>query len=248
MPGQLMLVFLSGLISGLFVNYLADVLPRSRRFTEPVCLSCGQFRTWKEFALGKPCAACGRKNSVRFWIVIILEIILAGLVWFFPLGNFPFWASELFLLVFSVMIVTDIEFRVILEQVTIAGYILSFFAGLFLHGLNKTILGGISGFLLFLALYYFGRLFARRLAHNREEPIDEEALGFGDVHLAGVVGLLTGFPFNLTAMLLAIILGGIASIVIIVITLVRKQYQAFMAIPYGPFIIIGGIAALYYYL
>jgi hypothetical protein len=29
--------------------------------------------------------------------------------------------------------------------------------------------------------------------------------------------------------------------------LVRKQYQAFQAIPYGPFIIIGGILALYMY-
>ncbi len=248
MPVQFFLALLSGLFSGLFVNYLADVLPRNRRLTRPVCLGCGQNREWIDFLTGKHCKFCGRNNSIRFWTVIVIAIILAGLVWFFPVGDLPFWASMVLLIIFSVMIVTDIEFRVILEQVSVAGYILAFLGGWFLHGLNKTILGGISGFLLFLALYYFGRLFARRLSRNREEPVDEEALGFGDVHLAGVVGFLTGFPFNLTAMLLAIILGGIVSMIFILVTLVRKNYQAFMAIPYGPFIIIGGIAALYYYI
>lgn len=248
MPVQLFLSLLSGLIAGLLVNYFADVLPRNRRFTRPVCLVCGQSREWKDFLTGKQCESCGKKNFFRYWTVIIIEITLSCLVCFFPVGNLPFWVSVILQIVFSVMIVTDIEFRVILEQVSVAGYILAFFAGWFLHGLNKTILGGITGFLLFLALYYFGRLFARRLSRNREEPIDEDALGFGDVHLAGVIGFLTGFPFNLTAMLLAIILGGIVSMVFIMVTLIRKNYQAFMAIPYGPFIIIGGIVALYYYM
>jgi prepilin signal peptidase PulO-like enzyme (type II secretory pathway) len=58
---------------------------------------------------------------------------------------------------------------------------------------------------------------------------------------------LTGFPFILTALLAAIILGGIISGVFILITVAKKQYRAFQAIPYGPFIIIGGIIALYLY-
>ncbi len=248
MSSQFILALFCGLVTGVMINYLSDVLPRNRHFTAPVCLDCGEFRSLNEFLAGKPCSVCRKKNALRYWIVLVSEIILAGLMWLFPPGNLPFWAGEILLVVFSVMIITDLEYRIILEQVSVAGYIIAFFAGWFIHGLNKTILGGISGFLLFLALYFFGRLFARRLSRNREEPVEEEALGFGDVHLAGVIGLLTGFPFNLTAMLLAIILGGVVSVIFIVVTLVKKKYQAFQAIPYGPFIILGGIIALYYYL
>jgi len=35
-----------------------------------------------------------------------------------------------------------------------------------------------------LALYYFGELFRRAMARARKEPIEEVALGFGDVNLS----------------------------------------------------------------
>jgi prepilin signal peptidase PulO-like enzyme (type II secretory pathway) len=90
-------------------------------------------------------------------------------------------------------------------------------------------------------LYYLGRLFSKFISRNRELPIDEEALGFGDVYMAGAIGFLTGFPYILPALLVSIVLGGLVSAFVLIITLVKKTYEAFRAIPYGPFIIIGGI-------
>jgi leader peptidase (prepilin peptidase)/N-methyltransferase len=237
-----------GVIVGIAANYLADVLPRNRHLTAPVCLECGSRRSIKEFLTGKSCQACGKKNSTRYWIVICGAMILSVFIGFFPARNLPFLVSEILFLMFLVMIITDVEYRIILEQVSGAGYILAAFSGLYLHGFNKTILGGISGFLIFLGLYYLGKIFARRMSRNRETPVDEEALGFGDVNLAGIVGFLTGFPYVLPALLMAVVLGGLVSGGVIIAAVLKKQYEAFQAIPYGPFIIIGGIFILYYYL
>jgi prepilin signal peptidase PulO-like enzyme (type II secretory pathway) len=243
----ILLAILCGLITGIISNYLADVLPRHRKLTGPVCLNCGEKRSVTEFIQASACKACGKVNANRFWLVIVINCLLSLAVWVKPINGLPFAVSCILLVLFSVVVITDMEYRVILEQVSLVGYFLCAGAGWLLHGIPKTGLGGISGFIVFLALYYAGKLFAHRLSKNREVPIDEEALGFGDVHLAGVIGLLTGFPYVFTALLFAIVLGGIISAMFILLSVARKQYQAFQAIPYGPFIIIGGIIALYMY-
>jgi len=247
MPLMMFVYMLCGVIVGILANYLADVLPRHRRLTKPVCLECGENRQVEEFLTGKPCRHCGKKNAIRYWSVILATTMLSIAAGVLPAGKMPFIAAEILLLIFSVMVITDIEFRVILEQVSGAGYVAAALTGWFINGFMKTILGGICGFLIFLGLYYLGKVFARRMSRNREVPVDEEALGFGDVNLAGVIGLLTGFPYVLPALLCAVILGGLASGVIIIVSLINKRYEAFQAIPYGPFIILGGILVLYFY-
>ncbi len=248
MSAQLIIPILFGFFSGIFANYLADVLPRNRHLTNPVCLDCGEIRSFSNFLSGKRCQACGKNIYFRYWLVNVASLILSLLVWFFPAGLIPYWGSLIVLTVFMSIIITDIEYHVILNQMSVTAFIVSFAAGWWLHGWLKTILGGISGFLLFLGLYYLGRLFTRFMSRKRGEPVDEEALGFGDVYMAGAVGFLTGFPFIFPALLAAIVFGGIVSAVVLITSLIRNSYEAFRAIPYGPFIISGGIFILYYYL
>jgi prepilin signal peptidase PulO-like enzyme (type II secretory pathway) len=248
MLSTLYLPIFFGVVVGVLINYLADVMPRNRKLTLPVCLNCGEPRTTTEFLQGRTCKSCGKNNGKRYWPTLTGAIGLSVLVWLNPLGSLPFWCSEILLLVFFVIILTDLEFRVILNEMSIAGCILAIPIGWYLHGWLKTFLGGLCGFLLFLGLYYLGKVFVRRLSRDREEPVDEEALGFGDVYLAGIIGFLAGFPYILPALLAAIVLGGIVSAFFLLFSVIRKKYQAFEAIPYGPFIIIGGIFVLYYYL
>jgi prepilin signal peptidase PulO-like enzyme (type II secretory pathway) len=248
MTGIIAIPVLCGLIVGLLANYLADVLPRSRRFTRPVCLACGEHRTVRDFLTGRKCTTCGKVNAFRYWLVLVVSVILSILVWLFPPGILPFWGSMILLTVFTVIIITDMEYRVILTQMSITAFIVTAAAGWVQNGWLKTLLGGVSGFLLFLGLYYLGRLFSKFMSRNREEPIDEEALGFGDVYMAGAIGFLTGFPYILPALLMSIVLGGLISAFVLIISLVKKSYQAFQAIPYGPFIIIGGTFIVYYYM
>ena len=248
MSALLILPIFLGIIAGILANYLADVLPRNRHLTYPVCLDCGETRTILSFLSGKKCESCGKTNVFRYWLVNLVSVILSLLVWLFPAGSLPYWGSLILLVVFLTIIITDIEYHVILNQMSITAFIVTIAAGWVLHGWLKTLLGGISGFLLFLGLYYLGRLFTRFMSRKRGEPVEEEALGFGDVYMAGAIGFLTGFPFVLPALLAAIVFGGIVSAAVLIISLIRKSYEAFKAIPYGPFIIAGGIFILYYYL
>jgi leader peptidase (prepilin peptidase)/N-methyltransferase len=83
------------------------------------------------------------------------------------------------------------------------------------------------------------------MAKRRGEDIDEVALGFGDVSLSAVLGLLLGWPRIAVNLVFAIIIGGIFSAIFLVIQVLRKRYKAFTPIPYAPFLLISAIGLLY---
>ncbi len=76
--------------------------------------------------------------------------------------------------------------------------------------------------------------------------MDEVALGFGDVNLAGVVGLFLGWPPIILGLLFAVFIGGMVSIFLIFFNLFRKEFQAFMAMPYAPFLAIAALVMLFF--
>ena len=70
-------------------------------------------------------------------------------------------------------------------------------------------------------------------------PDNEEALGFGDVILAGVLGLILGWPFIWFGLLLGILLGGVFGVILVLYLMLSKRYkrEALMVfMPYGPFL------------
>jgi leader peptidase (prepilin peptidase)/N-methyltransferase len=75
--------------------------------------------------------------------------------------------------------------------------------------------------------------------------INTVAFGMGDVKLAGLIGALIGFPAIFYVLVYAILLGGFGAIVAILLQVVqRRGYSAFMAIPYGPYLILAGYVFL----
>jgi len=66
-----------------------------------------------------------------------------------------------------------------------------------------------------------------------------KGMGGGDVKLAFLVGLVNGFPMNIVAIILAFVGGALFSVVLMVMR--RKGMKD--AIPFGPFLIIGSVAA-----
>lgn len=227
-----------GWLAGYLVNYLSDVLPVTRRFSRPVCPKCGGAMPWKDYLLLRGCPACGGGRGKR--AIITQVVMLAGSIylWLAPPARLGFPLALLLLTWLGIVFVIDLEHRLILHPVSIVGALLGFGIGLVAHGLIPTLAGGAFGFGVMLVFYFLGEVFARYMSKRRGEEIEEVALGFGDVNLCGVTGLLLGWPVILAGLLFTIFAGGIASLLVIVVLLLRKRYQAFTPIPYAPFLIL----------
>jgi len=234
-----------GWIGANLINYLADVLPIERKITTPKCVECAESLSWKSYFLINSCDNCGKKTSLRHKVVLILLPILAGLLFLFPLENLDNYSAIVWLLYFSLVTVIDFQHRLIMHPVSITGAILGLIYGSLIHGFLNTIIGGVAGFGIMLAFYFLGELFVRILSKSRGENIEEVALGFGDVNLAGVIGLLLGWPGIVGGIFLAILLGGVVSGIFLLLQLLQKKYSAFQALPYGPFLVLSTIALFY---
>ena len=67
-------------------------------------------------------------------------------------------------------------------------------------------------------------------------------LGAGDVKLAAFLGAVVGFPRVISALLLGMLTGGVVVLLLLLLRAVRRgQY-----LPYGPFLVLGGVVALFW--
>jgi len=234
-----------GFSLSLFVNYLADVLPTIRRLDKPVCLKCGQTYNISAYLLFKPCGQCGQRRAARVWLTVVVLIAVSVYVWMKPPSRLGYPISMAVIVYLATVFVIDMERRLILRSTSIFGFVIGLGAGWLNHGIFPTLLGALGGFLIMLALYYLGVLFSRYRARQMEkaglQPDDEEALGSGDVILAGILGLILGWPFIWFSLLLGILLAGIFGIFVVIFMLVIKKYKEnvlMVFMPYGPFLIL----------
>ncbi len=245
--GILLLLTILGLVSGMLVNYLADALPWKRRLVRPFCLSCDTGQSLiRYFLWPRRCQRCTTRRSWRTWLV---ELIYAGMAiwsWGHPANKINFWFTWMILIYFGVVIVIDIEHRLIMHPVSWAGAGLGLIIGLIRNGWLDTLIGGAVGFGLMWLLYRLGEIIMKGLARLRGRTLDDVALGFGDVNLSGVLGLILGWPLILPGLVLAILIGGIVSLIYLVIMLVLRRYTLFTALPYGPFLVAGAFLLLFF--
>lgn len=247
-----LLPLLLGLVAGLLVNYLADVLPRTRSLSTPCCTACQAQLPVMDYLLFRRCPSCRARRPLRALLVPPALMLAYGWQWFFPQEGIPFPLTVLLLAYLLLVFLIDLEHRLILHPVSIAGALIGLGSGLALrgetslgHGLSTTLIGGGAGFLIMLAFYLLGEWYVRRLARKKKLPSDEVALGFGDVSLSGILGLVLGWPAILVGLFFAVLAGGAVSLVILLVMVLRRKYRAFTAIPYAPFLILGAVVLLY---
>lgn len=240
-----------GWVIGALINYLADCLPVHRRLVSPFCLNCGaNFTLWNYLLWRRRCATCGRSRGWRTWIVELVAIGAVISLWLRPQETMGFWISLPVLTYFGLVIVIDIEHKLILHPTSLAGAVLGLFTGTFVRGLTPTLTGAAAGIGIMLLFYIFGYLFLwvmRSIRGNAATlPPGEEALGFGDVLLAGVLGLLVGWPGIIVVLILAVLLGGLFSLGYMIVMIILRRYRALTAFPYGPFLIAGAILTMFF--
>ena len=218
---------LVGLVLGLLTNYLADALPKTRRLSRPL---------WWPLSLKR---LRGYLSSSRVIIVFLVSAVGAGLLYNAPPARFPVLMFAAILVYFLLVTVIDVEHRLVLHPVSLVGVLVLGSIGLWRHGLLGTVFGGVAGFALMLALYFLGDWLGRLMAKMRREKWEETALGFGDVNLAGVIGLLAGWPGVIAALFVGMLAAGLFSGAYLLWMLVSRKYAAFSSIPYAPFLCFG---------
>jgi leader peptidase (prepilin peptidase)/N-methyltransferase len=236
-----------GWAAGAWVNYLGDVLPWKRRLVAPFCLGCqAEMPRRNYWFYPRRCPACGRR---RAWRVYLVELVYIGAtigLWQSPPEALGFAVGYVLLIYFGVVALIDMEHRLILHPVSLTGAALGLGIGLWLHGPVDTLLGGAVGFGSMWVLYVLGEGLMRLLARRRGQPVDEVALGFGDVNLSGVLGLLLGIKLIGLGLFLAILIGGLISLAYLLIMAAARRYHLFMALPYGPFLVVSAVLLLYF--
>ena len=244
MTESLMHALIGGFI-GVLINYLADVLPRTRKLSKPVCQHCGKTFSLRGYLFSLKCPECKSNPPARNWVVLICSIIAAVLMGIYPPAGLSFWAAIPALIFLGMIMVIDIEHHVVLIETSIAGLVLFLIYGWLMQGILVTAIGGIAGFVIMIVIYYFGIFFSKGLGKIRKEDKTEEGMGFGDVYAGAFLGLFTGWPFVIGMIIMAIVVSGLFSFVYLLVKSIRKDYKMFSTIPYTPFLILGAIATFY---
>ncbi|HIC90327.1 MAG TPA: prepilin peptidase, partial [Anaerolineae bacterium] len=216
------LAFVVGLILGALVNRAADVLPANGQ--PPRCRACGAPRSvcfsLPELLLPRHCPACRAVDRRPLWVALT-SAFLNSYLWHRFGVSLQLVFIGAYTVVLLLILVIDIEHRLVLNRVLASAALLALI-GSWIVGvpdLLHALLGGVIGFGIFLVI---------ALAKPG-------GMGGGDVKLAGLIGLITGYPLVLVALFLGIVAGGVGAALLLVSGQVRKGSY----VPYAPFLTLG---------
>ncbi len=231
---MLLLYALLGLLVGAFLNLCADRLPKHQSIlTTPLCPYCqrerdplGRVSVVAYLLLRGRCQHCHAPYPLR---VPLLELATA-LLFAFLGGRYGFSLRFFFVAaytcVYILIFVTDVEHRIIPNAVVYPAIVLALAGSLLgqVVGVQSALIGGAIGFVFFylVALAYPG------------------GMGGGDVKLAAFIGLVSGFPNVISALVIGIFIGGIVAIALLIVRL--KGLKSY--VPYGPYLVVGGLSVL----
>ncbi len=219
------------------------------------CPSCKHVLSWKDlapvfsfiFLCGK-CRYCHKKISIQYPLVEAVTGLVFFLIYYFFISQgstvnftgmkftvylnlaFLFYVSSVLIIIF----VYDLKHYIIPDKILFPAIGIAFVYRIF-QNLSPVSIGGYfsaaligSGFFLFIFLISGGRW-----------------IGFGDVKLAILLGLILGFPNILAGLFLAFFLGAIIGIILMIFGK-SAGWRIKSEIPFGPFLITGTFIALFF--
>ena len=223
------------LLVGSFFNVVIHRLPRGESIVFPAshCVHCGVRLSAKElipffsyaWQRGR-CRHCHKPISLRYPLVEVLTAALLGLIWYLRQGVPAVYAYLAFTSLLIVISFIDFDHFLIPDQLLVAGLGVWVLLQLIVPFIAwpLALAGGALSFALMLVIYVLSR----------------GGMGFGDVKLAGLIGLYLGTTLGVLSLFLAFVLG--ASIGLVLLALRLKSRKD--ALPFGPFLAIGAYLAM----
>ena len=227
--------FIIGAVMGSFYHVVATRLSNDESiiFPRSHCPKCHHFLKWYEnipvfsylFLRGK-CSHCHSRIPISY---LIVEVI-TGLLFMVCFHSFKFTLDLVVALIFVstliIVIVSDIEYMIILDEVLAFGTLSIILIYIFGYGLETTAYHVYHGIGAFIAMYSIKIL--------GDKAFKKESLGGGDIKLMFLFGLVIGFPMAICSIFLATF---IAFPIALIILFSNKEN----IIPFGPFLSIAAI-------
>ena len=226
----LIVFFIFGTIFGSFYNVVGTRLPNNKSIVKPPshCDKCKKNLKFYELIpvisyliqRGK-CRNCKTKLSPKY---LIYEIF-TGLCFMACYLSFGFNLKLLLALTFVsgliIVIISDIDYYIILDEVLIVTGILILIQMLFIYNYQTVLLHLLSGVCAFLAMYsvkIFGDLVFKK-----------ESMGGGDIKLLFLIGFVIGFKMAVVTIFLG-------SIIAFPVSLCILKFKKSNIIAFGPYL------------
>jgi leader peptidase (prepilin peptidase)/N-methyltransferase len=210
------------------------VSPRS------ACPTCNHpIKAWENIPvisyllLGGKCSTCKARISLRYPLVEALTGVLAGLIaWRFGFGN-----TALAAMAFSCCLIAltfiDFDTHLLPDDITLpllwSGLLWNVGGGF--TDLTSAVIGAVAGYLALWSIYWLFKLVTGK-----------EGMGYGDFKLLAAIGAWFGWQLLPAVILLSSLAGSVIGIGLI--TLARHGRN--VPIPFGPYLALGGVAALFF--
>lgn len=260
-------IFLFGLAVGSFLNVVIFRLENGWSIVNDrsKCMHCKHVLSWYDLfpilsfvALKARCRYCKKKISWQYPIVEISTALIFLLIF-----NFKFLISNELLIfnakflieifyyffiasAFIVIFVYDLNHYIIPDEVIYLAIAIALVFNLYADTgiiynissldlqfiLNNSVFinhffAAVNSFIFFFAIVFF---------------TNGKGMGGGDVKLGFLMGLLLGWPMVFLSIFLSFILGSVVGILLVL----RKKKNMKSMIPFGPFLIIGTMAGLFW--
>jgi leader peptidase (prepilin peptidase)/N-methyltransferase len=229
------IAFFPALAVGSFLNVVAARVPLQRSVVSPAsaCMSCDTEIAWYDnipvmswLLLRGRCRNCGTGISWRYPAVeLATALLVAGCFWKFGLS----WDAAIgsfFCAVLVVLSAIDIDRRIVPNKIVLPAAAIVLAAQTAIHPSLEWLAAGLGAslFLLLAALAY------------------PRGMGMGDVKLALLLGFAVGWTVPV-----ALFAGMVAALVPSAVLFARHGSKARkMAIPFAPFLALGGVLALFW--
>ncbi len=230
--------FIFGTIFGSFFNVVGDRLPEGESIIKPSshCPKCGHKLTPLElipifsFLIQKgKCKNCNSKIPIAHPLYELLSGFLFSLTYISFGLKLEIIIPLTFISILLIIIVSDIKYMIIPDEVLIVGIVLLVLEKILISGvisLLYSILDGVICFIFMYLLKKFGDFLFKK-----------ESMGGGDIKLMFIFGFVLGWP----SAILSIFVG---SVIGLPISLIIVSSNSSHEIPFGPLLSIGSTILL----
>jgi leader peptidase (prepilin peptidase)/N-methyltransferase len=234
--------FIIGLVIGSFLNVCIYRIPEGKSIISPPshCPNCGERIKWYDnipvisyLLLRGKCRNCGSPISIQYPLVELLTGFLTAAVVY----KFGLTLTALYYAVFiwSLIVISLIDIKTMLVPVKLCYFTMLF--GILLSPFipqitfKDSVLGASfgAGIILFIIETYY-------------VITGKEGMGYGDANIMAVVGAFLGWKNILVTLFFASLVGAVIGIVLMATK--GKNFKS--ALPFGPFISIGAVIALFF--